>query len=104
MKTDNAKLDPSGLASFNEKIEMKTTIKEGEAKNSTISACIMSGGQLISIGQCNLNLSDFKNPNKYIKTFYLSNDTKNDGSIVMVNLEINTANVDSKKGRSSVLH
>jgi hypothetical protein len=42
LKTDNAKLDTNGQASFNEKIEMKTSIKDGEAKNSTILACVMN--------------------------------------------------------------
>lgn len=45
-KTDKAKLDQTGLASFDAspKLEIKTTIKEGEAKDHTISAFVMSDG------------------------------------------------------------
>lgn len=57
-----------------------------------------------TLGQCNLNLAEFKNPNKYNKTFYLSNDM-NDGSKASVNIEINTAIVEGKTGkRGSVLY
>jgi len=57
----------------------------------------------MTIGQCNLNLADFKNPNKYNKTFTLSNDMRSN-SQASVTLEINTANVEAKTKRGSILY
>ena len=57
----------------------------------------------MTIGSCNLNLADFKNPNKYNKTFNLSNDLR-DNSQASVTLEISTANVEAKGKRGSILY
>lgn len=50
------------MAQFNEKIEMKTTINEGQDKMSVLSAHLANGTQ---IGSCDFNLADYKIPKKY---------------------------------------
>ena len=77
LKTKNATIDDGGMAEFNEKIEMKTTIeqdavtKQQKPKLASLQAVLLEGGQEKMIGDCELDLADFVKPDKYLKQMTL---------------------------------
>ena len=73
LKTKSALIDDGGVAEFNEKIEMKTTIEKdpvtgkSRPKLANLQAVIIDGAQEKMIGSSELDLADYVKPDKYLK-------------------------------------
>ena len=97
LKTKNAIIDDGGVAEFNEKIEMKTTIendpvtKKGKPKLANLQAVIIEGAQEKMIGSCELDLADFVKPDKYLKQMTLQNISMGISSKSFITVEIRTS-------------
>ena len=95
LNTDKAAINKEGMAQFNEKIEMKTTIVDGQDKMSVLTANL-ANGQVI--GKCDFNLADYRQPKKYQKQLPLSDVTV--GSSSFITVEVITSDA-SKPAKSS---
>ena len=96
LKTKNATIDDGGMAEFNEKIEMKTTIeqdpvtKKNKPKLASLQAVILENGQETMIGECELDLADYQKPDKYLRQMPLQNLKNGVSSKSFITVEIRT--------------
>mmetsp|Transcript_16370 Transcript_16370/g.25312 ORF Transcript_16370/g.25312 Transcript_16370/m.25312 type:complete len:138 (-) Transcript_16370:511-924(-) len=93
LKTKQSSIDNSGLAEFNEKIEMKTQIEFDSATNKYKRKVAQLHAELsdgTAIGSTQLDLADFVRPDKYLKQLTLSNLMSGISSRSFITVEIKT--------------